>query len=155
MTAQSNRRRSGLSLLDIVVSVLIIGVLAASAGPRFAGTLEFYRTQTAAERIQIDLNLAREFAISTSSTVLVQFSPATDNYSIPTMSHLDSPSLPYAVEIDAAYDAEIVSALLGGDSAIQFDLYGQPDSGGTITVQSGGTLQTVTVDPDTGRGFIP
>ena len=155
MGSLSRLHRSGLSLLDVVISVLIIGVLAASAGPRFAGTLEFYRAQSAAERIQADLGLARESARSNSSPVAVQFSPATDDYTIPAISHLDSPGLTYAVDIDAAYDAEIVSAVLGGDSVLTFDRYGQPDSGGTVTVQSGGTQQTVTVDSDTGRGSIP
>jgi len=142
-------------LLDVVVSVLIIGIIAASAGPRLAGTLEFYRAQTAAERIQADLALARETARSNSSPVEVQFAPATNDYSIPAISHLDTPGLTYAVEIDVSYNATLVSATLGGDSSLTFDRYGKPDSGGTITVQSGSTQQTVTIDPDTGRGSIP
>ena len=43
----------------------------------------------------------------------------------------------------------------GGDETIVFDGYGQPDSGGSVTVQTGAYQATVTVDADSGKVEIP
>ena len=149
-------RRPGFTLVDLVVTVLIIGILAAVAAPKFADTLHRTRAESAAKRIKVDLGLARQNAISRSSTQTVQFTPATDDYILPGMADLDHSSQPYSVDLTAApYKAVLVSATLGGDSDVQFDQYGQPDSGGTITVESAAFQKTVTVDPDTGLASIP
>ena len=148
--------RRGLSLVDLVISVLLMGILTATAAPRFAAVLERYRAQAAAERIQADLNLAREAAVSSSATVTIKFAPSTDNYNIPDLAHLDASGETYVVELTGApYWARLNGADLGGDLILLFNRFGAPDSGGTITVQSGSAVQTVTVDPDTGRGSIP
>ncbi len=150
------RGRNGVTLIDVVITVLIIGILAAGASPKFANTLHRIRAESAARRIIVDLELARQNAMSSSATQTVQFTPATDDYTLSGMTDLDHSSQTYSVDLAAApYNAVLVSATLGGDSDVQFDYYGQPDSGGTITVKSGGFQQTVTVDPDTGKASIP
>lgn len=140
----------------MVIVVLIVSVLAAVAAPKFADTLHRTRAESAAKRIKADLGLARQNAISRTSTQTVQFTPATDDYTLPGMADLDHSSQTYSVDLAAApYNVVLVSATLGGDSDVQFDQYGQPDSGGTITVESGAFKKTVTVDPDTGQASIP
>ncbi len=152
----SKVRRAGFTLVELVITVLIMGILAAVAAPKFADTLHRTRVESAAKRIKVDLGLARQNAISRSSTQTVQFTPATDDYTLPGMADLDHSSQTYSVDLAAApYNAVLVSATLGGDSDVQFDQYGQPDSGGTITVESGAFKKTVTVDPDTGQASIP
>lgn len=158
VTSRQHRRRprSGFTLPDVLISVLIIGILAAVAGPKYAKTVKLLRAESAAKRIKVDLGLARQNAISSSAAQTVQFTPSTDSYTLPGMADLNHSSQTYSVDLAAVpYDVVLVSATLGADTDIQFDQYGQPDSGGTITVQSGNFLQTVTVDPDTGRARIP
>ncbi len=148
--------RSGFTLIEMVIVVLIVSVLAVVAAPKFADTLQRTRAESAAKRIKADLGLARQNAISRSSTQTVQFTKGTGYYTLPGMADLDHSSQTYSVDLAAApYNAVLVSAALGDDSDVQFDQYGQPDSGGTITVESGAFQKTVIVDPDTGQASIP
>ncbi|QDU40153.1 Type II transport protein GspH [Maioricimonas rarisocia] len=146
----------GFTLVDMVVTVLIIGILAAAVAPRFANTIHAYRADAAAQRLQADLGWARQHAISSSAVVIVQFSPGSSAYTISGVMHLDQGGQPYDVDLlDDPYQASVTAPTFGGDNAVQFDRFGQPDSGGTITVTSGGSSQTVTIDADTGRASIP
>lgn len=149
------RRARGFSLIEMMIVVLIIGIVVASVAPRFAASLELYRVQAAAQRIQADLSLAREYAISTSNPVTVEFSPSTEDYTIPVLDHLDSQNQIYRVDLVDAYDAELISATLGSDATLEYDHFGQPDSDGTIVLQSGATQQVLTIDADTGMGAVP
>jgi Tfp pilus assembly protein FimT len=139
-----------------VITVLIIGILAAVAAPKFSNSVQRLRAESAAKRIKANLGFARQNAVSTSSSQPVQFSPATNGYTLPGMADLNHSSQTYSVDLAAApYNAVLVSATLGGDSDVQFNQYGQPDSGGMVTVESGGFQQAVSVDPDTGKASIP
>ena len=152
----SKVRRAGFTLVEIVITVLIMGILTAVAAPKFADTLHRTRAESAAKRIKVDLGLARQNAISRSLTQTVKFTPATDDYTLPGMADLNHSSQTYSVDLAAApYNAVLVSANLGGDSDVQFDHYGQPDSCGTITVESGAFPTPVIVHPDTGQASIP
>lgn len=143
-------------MIDVVLTVLIIGVLAAAAAPRYANSLHQMRVQAAAERIKADLGYVRQSAISESGALTVSFVPATESYSVAGLAHINHPGQTFAVDLTLSpYNAQLVSAALGGDADIQFDRFGKPDSGGTITVASGGFQQTVTIDADSGKASIP
>ena len=53
------------------------------------------------------------------------------------------------------YGASMVSADFGGDADIIFDVFGVPDSGGSVVIQVGNHVRTVTVDAVTGRATTP
>ena len=142
--------------MDLVITMIIIGILAAVAAPKYAETLDRSRADAAAKRIKVDLQYARQAAISESAPQTVSFTPASDGYAIPGLPDLNRPGQPYAVALNSPpYNAALVAATLGGDGDVQFDRFGKPDSGGTITVQSGNVQRTVTLDPATGTASVP
>lgn len=148
--------RHAFTLVELAITILIIGILTATAAPKFANAVRTMRVEAACRRIKADLALARQSAISASDDKLVQFTTDSGVYSIPGLSSLDRPSASYSVDLSQApYRVTIISAMLGSDTNIQFDYFGQPDTGGVITVGSGSATGTVTVDAHTGRASIP
>ncbi len=149
------RRRAALTLVEIVIVVLIIGVLSAIAVPKYAVTMRYVQLEAAAERVAADLRYARQYAKTKGTTQSVVFTPATDTYTLPGMNDVDHPSQAFAVDLTSGeYPASIASASLGSGGAettVVFDLYGRPDFGGTVVVQLGSEQRTVTIDGTSGR----
>ena len=143
-------RRRGVTLIDLAITVLVVGILAAAAVPRFAGALHVYRVDAAAKRLAADLNFARDQAIATSVARTVTFDSAGTRYTLSGIADPDKPSQTYAVTLSA--EPYVVSAAVSLTSrSVTFNIYGRPDHGGTVTVSSGGVSKVVTVDATTGR----
>jgi Tfp pilus assembly protein FimT len=142
--------------MELAISVLIVGILAAAAVPRYADALCQSQAKSAALRIQSDLAFARRSAIARSQSITVQYSTTSHTCTITGLNSLDRPGQAYSVNLsDYPYRATIVSAALGGDTNVVFDLNGGPDSGGVVTVRSGTRYQTVTLDAESGKATVP
>lgn len=152
----TRRRRSALTLVELVITILIMGILAGMATPKFTGALQRMRVESACRRIRADLAFARQSAISKSASQAVEFTVNSGLYTMPGVSSLDRAASAYFVDLAAEpYEVSILSASLGGDARVLFDLYGKPDSGGVITVGAGSVTGTVTLDANSGRATIP
>jgi prepilin-type N-terminal cleavage/methylation domain-containing protein len=151
MEVRAGSRNAGFSLVELAIVMVIIAIVAAMAVPRYMAGLARYRAEAAARRLVVDLDLARSSARAASEARVLRLEPATHRYTIVGMDHPDRPGTPYTVRLDEEpYHAIIVSHNLGTDAAVTFDGYGQPDLAATITVRSGDTMRTVTLDPTTG-----
>ena len=139
----------------MVYVVLIIGILAAIAAPRFNSSLARQRVEGAARRIVMDLALAQRYAKRSTINQTVQFDSSTHEYSLVGMPHPDLASLEYGVSLtEDPYGAVVVSADFGGDEELVFNVYGMPDSGGSVVIRVGDQIRTVTVDADTGEASL-
>ncbi len=73
----SGRKRRGLTLIEVLIVLTIAGTLMAIAYPRAQLILDRISVHSAASDLQLMLSSAREFALSSHSTVAVDFtSPA-------------------------------------------------------------------------------
>ena len=138
------------TLLELLVVLIVMGVLASIAVPRYAQSLVHQRLEAAARRLIVDLTYAQRRARSTGVSVTVSFNPNTDAYTLVGVADPDHGGADYEVQLRGEpYQAAIVSADFDGDTEVIFDGYGAPDSGGTVIVQVGGYQKTITLDADT------
>jgi len=146
--------RQAFTLIEIVLVLAIMGIIAAIAAPRYATAISRFHVDSAAKRLVRDLALARERARSRGVATRVTFTLASDTYQLAGLPGLDgSPN--YSVNVaDEPYKASLISADFGGSAWVVFDGYGVPNSGGTVVLDSGGYVKTVTIDPQTGRASV-
>ena len=150
------QRQPAFSLIELVVVLFIVGLLAAIAVPRFAGSAVRQRVDAAARRVAADLNLARRHAYQSGSSQTVTFDVVADSYELVGMPDPDRPTVDYEVRLsDEPYQAQLLSANFSGNAKVVFDAYGVPDFGGTVVVTVGDRTRTINVDPDTGEAYLP
>jgi type II secretion system protein H len=149
-------RQPAFTLIELVVVLFIVGMLAAVAVPRFAGSAVRQRVDAAARRVAADLNLARRHAYQSSASQTVTFDVAADRYKLAGMPDPDRPAVDYEVDLgDEPYQADLLSANFSGNAKVVFNAYGMPDFGGVVVVAVGDEQRTVNVDPDTGEAYLP
>lgn len=145
-------RRLGFTMIELVTTILIIGILAAAAGPTFFDSLSCQQSSAAAQRVADDIQLARQSARRQSATQSIQFNNSASTYSLAGVAALDLRPGDYTVDMSARpFYVTGFTADFGGDSKIVFDGYGQPDSGGTVVITVGSKQWTVSVDATSGE----
>ncbi|MBM3965706.1 MAG: hypothetical protein FJ308_11675 [Planctomycetes bacterium] len=133
--------RSGYFLQEVVVSLFVLGIVAAIAIPKYTASLNRYRAQIACQRLAQDIELARRHARYTSQnvTLLVSF-----NQNLYRIDPLDSPLRPsstYQVALNEALLCPVIRGVLSPisrstqpDLTITFNRYGIPDAAASIGI---------------------
>jgi Tfp pilus assembly protein FimT len=149
------RRGGGFTLVELIMVVITAALLAGLAIPRWAGAMQHYRLDLAAQRVTNDLALAQARANFGSAAVTVAFTPASGAYQILGMADMDRGTGTYTTNLSAdPYRATISSATFGGASQLTFDGYGRPAQGGTVVITVGNRQRTITVDASSGKTSI-
>lgn len=142
-------RRRGWSLIDVSLTVLILGVMSSIAVPRYLSTLHVHRAEAAARRIQQDLAWARQQALSRSTPVTVEFNVPHSSYVIPQLSLTTQGAGPYEVVLSRSpYMSVLQSANFGTAAEITFNRFGVPQSEGNVVVASGASQRTIFLSSD-------
>jgi len=135
--------------------LIILGLVAGIALPRYSGFVAREHLEAAARRVVSDLALAQRKARLTSATQRVLFDVPANTYRLLDLNDPNKVTAVYAIPLAAEpYGATIVSASFGGDAQVIFDGFGAPDSTGSIVVGVGSYRRTITVDAGTGRPRI-
>ncbi len=139
-------RRRGLSLVELVIVLLVMGILAGGAAPTYVDAVNHYRVEAAAKRIVADLRYLRQQAIDSATTRTVLFDLATDSYAMAGVADLNHRAQEYSVSLAGeGYEADIISAEFDGSVTCGFDHRGVVVSAGSVRIVAGNHSRTVTV----------
>ncbi len=128
--------RSGVTLIELIFAILIIGVLAVTVLPKidFGSISSRASVDGAAYMIASDIRYAQECATATRASKTVTFSAGGNTYSFSPANDLDpTGQLPSGVTTTAF--------------TLTFNSLGEPTTGGggTVTVSAGGQWRTIMV----------
>jgi type II secretion system protein H len=138
--------RSGFTLIELAIVMLVLSILASAAAPRYIDAMANYRVDLAANRLAGDLRLLREHARRTSVNQTMSFVNATDRYTSTTMRSLDNPAANYLVSLRTSEYATEITAITFAGTSVTFNIYGRPTGAGDVTLRSGTRTRTVRVD---------
>lgn len=158
---QAPRSRRGVTLLDLVITVLIMGILSAVALPRFTTAVARLRTEAVARRIVSDLNYARRTAIQSSQATSVTFRASPAGYDFAGVTHPAHPAQSYRVNLTELDDnVALASFSFDGQPTLSFNAYGRPMVGataltnGVVRVAYGGQSFDVLISAATGEAAV-
>ena len=158
-TNEKKNRRFGVSLIELVISILVLGILAAVASPVYSTSLLKYRVELAAQRITQDVVHAQRTAQNINANCTITFDLNSDSYSISGLKSLDRASDAYTIAVNSSpYNVDIVTLATASQPstalttvAVDFSRFGMPDQGASITVRAGTFEKRIDIAPISGR----
>lgn len=148
---------AGYTLIEIMMVVAILAIVAAIVIPQAVEGSDL-QALSAARTVVSDLEYARDLSISLAQPITVAFDTAAESYRLTNASqdivHPITKAPAYVVDFlhtPGLTRANLVTASFGGVPSVTFDETGAPSSSGTVTVQLGSHLYTLTVAAATGK----
>jgi Tfp pilus assembly protein FimT len=157
---------AGFSLIEIIMILLIIGILAGIAIPRFAAFF-VVKLEGGRKKIIYDIRYVQQMAVARHTNTRIVFNVGTETYSAQewkesspgsgtwAWSNISSPFTRYPLSVDFRSDVQyhgidIRSASFNGSGTLQFDWKGTPTNGGIVQLFFKGESLCITVESNTG-----
>ncbi len=143
-------RKKGFSLVEVILTLLVLGILSAVVIPRFGGNnfLGEFGLKGISSQIASDIRLTRQLAITQSDHYLIKFNCAQKEYNIYKASALPE---------NAIQESKKLPSNVSCSGTTQFDFYPIGNcifSGSGLVLSSGGKQRSVTVEPPSGAVLI-
>ncbi len=146
----------GFTVIEILIVMVIITNAALTVVPMMSSASSV-QIRSAASMIAADLEYAKSMAITRGQNYSVVFDQNADSYQLEqdnnVIQHPVKKGFDYIVDFQSdtrLNRVDITGANFSGNPDVEFDSMGSPDSGGTVSLQAGGTTVTITVEPITG-----
>ena len=147
----------GFTVIELLIVVVILAIAALTAIPMMSSASSM-QIRSATNLVMADLEYAKSMAITRGQNYSVVFDPSADSYQIEdqdnnVISHPVKKGFDYIVSFpnDSRLNrVDVTDVDFNTTQRVQFDCLGSPDNGGTVSLQAGNTIATITVEPVTG-----
>ena len=146
------KRMAGFTLVELVMTLVILGILAAIAVPRFFET-SIFQSRGFADQVQASLRYAQKIAIAQHRFTCVAFT--LNSITLSTGATAACGTLLVSPTGDASYVITAPAGIVFGalPTNFNFDALGRPSINQTITV--GGATNPIIVEAETGYAHSP
>lgn len=158
MRQNDGQGRSGFTLIEVVLTIGLIGILGFSVAI-ITGGVTSGNLAVAAKKVQSDIQFARSLAMTNQGTTYgVAFTDSSDSYIVyetDVGSPVTNPLTKEAMNEDFSQFPGI--SITGGNFTVEFNRYGAPTTGGGGNVQltDGSSTKSIEVTTNTGRVVVP
>lgn len=143
------KRNAAYTLIELTITLMIMGIVAGTAVPRYFDALTNYRGRSVAKRIEADLQYAAQVAKQTSSSTTLLFDLATHSYEIVGLTDIDRRNRNYQFNLqDSKYQGKLLQVDFAENTQVVFDIFGLPDNSGTIVFLVGEVQYTIGLSAD-------
>ena len=120
----------GFTLVELLIALMIMGIIAAIAVPRFSGLMKIYKLTNAAMVVWLDLHRAKMMAIKQGKSMRVDFTATSYN-----IVHVDTAAVVLSRNLSVDYPS-ITFNTTATTPSVSFGSTGTAN-GGTVVIQQG------------------
>lgn len=152
-----NPRNRGFTIIELIVVIVMIGILAVTAMPRFSGKHGF-EERNFRDEVATALRYGQKSAIAARRTVCATFSPSVSptqlSFRISTSNGATNCTVGAPLKgvdgKDLILQAPTSTTFSDAPASLYFEASGRPDAKATIAVSGLSAAQTITIEAETG-----
>lgn len=146
MSQKPSSRRTGLSLLELVVVMLAISVVAVAGSLRYADALLHHRLQSASHAIAAELQSVSALARTRNQSVTISVDHVAETFTVSGIENPDAPSRPYVVNVQDRFGCGIDRSEFPASGPLIINAFGHPNKAGAIVLKIGSSERSVSVN---------